>query len=88
MELAETFTLGEARSPVNTTLWTREAVACFRQNGAAHLMAIGIDDEAGYRAAAYLDMDAVLADSPHRMQRIKEGIATSRNPLQCPSNAR
>jgi glycerophosphoryl diester phosphodiesterase len=85
MELVETFTLGEARSPVNAKLWTRDAVACFRENGAVHLMAIGIDDEADYREAACLGMDAVLADSPRRMAAIKASIT---KPLQCPSEAR
>ncbi|WP_244197912.1 glycerophosphodiester phosphodiesterase family protein [Caballeronia ptereochthonis] len=85
MELVETFTLGEARSAVTATLWTPEAVACFRKMGEARILAIGIDNADDYRAAACLGVNAVLADSPQRMRAIKAGMT---RPLQCPSSAR
>ncbi|VXC68759.1 conserved exported hypothetical protein [Burkholderia sp. 8Y] len=85
MELVETFTLGEARSPVIAQLWTPQALACFRARGEAHVLAIGIDNAEDYRAAACLGIDAVLADSPRTMQAIRSSIAM---PLQCRANAR
>ncbi|WP_061169592.1 glycerophosphodiester phosphodiesterase family protein [Caballeronia hypogeia] len=81
MELVETFTLGEARSAVSATLWTPEAVKCFRTNGKTPIVAIGIDRAEDYRAAACLGIDAVLADSPRKLHAIRSGIAL---PLQCP----
>ncbi|KND54632.1 Glycerophosphoryl diester phosphodiesterase [Candidatus Paraburkholderia kirkii] len=84
MELVETFTLGEARSPVTATLWMPEAIACFRAKGEVRL-AIGIDDADDYRAAACLGVNAVLADSPRKMRAIKAAMT---RPPQCPSPAR
>lgn len=84
MELVETFTLGEARSAVTAKLWTPQAMTCFRARGDAHVMAIGIDDAEGYRAAACLGIDAVLVDSPRTMQAIRERIG---QPLQCADDA-
>ncbi|WP_277188028.1 glycerophosphodiester phosphodiesterase family protein [Caballeronia sp. BR00000012568055] len=74
VELTETFTLGEARSPVTAKLWTPASVACFREHGAVHIVAIGVNDEADYRAAAQLGIDAVLADSPRRMSAIRANL--------------
>jgi glycerophosphoryl diester phosphodiesterase len=74
VELTETFTLGEARTPVTAKLWTPASVACFRQHGAVHIVAIGVNDAADYRAAAQLGIDAVLADSPRRMSTIRAGL--------------
>jgi glycerophosphoryl diester phosphodiesterase len=85
MELVETFTLGEARSPVTAKLWTPDAVACFHKNGKTKILAIGIDDAEGYRAAACTGVDAVLADSPRTMRAIRAGMP---QPLACPSAAR
>ncbi|WP_248322694.1 glycerophosphodiester phosphodiesterase family protein [Caballeronia sp. Sq4a] len=85
MELVETFTLGEARSPVEAKLWTRESLGCFRTRGEAHVLAIGMDSAEDYRAAACLGIDAVLADSPRKMQAIKASLAM---PLQCAADAR
>lgn len=79
MELTETFTLGEARSP-SVKLWTRDAVACFQSQGATHIVAIGIDNAEDYRTAACLGIDAVLIDSPKQMQSIKANMPM---PLQC-----
>ncbi|KND60624.1 Glycerophosphoryl diester phosphodiesterase [Candidatus Burkholderia verschuerenii] len=81
MELTETFTLGEARSPVTATLWTSKAVACFRTQGKTHIMAIGVNDANDYRAAACLGIDALLVDSPRAMRLVTSA------PLQCPSSA-
>ncbi|WP_244816510.1 glycerophosphodiester phosphodiesterase family protein [Caballeronia sp. Lep1P3] len=90
MELTETFTLGEARSPVTAQLWTHEALACFRTHGDVHVMAIGIDDAADYRAAACLGIDAVLADSPRKLQAIKAGMTGEAGMAtpQCAADAR
>lgn len=85
MELVETFTLGEARSPVTAKLWTPDAVACFHKNGKTRILAIGIDNADDYRAAACTGIDAVLADSPRTMRAIKAGLP---QPLACPSAAR
>ncbi|SAL70676.1 hydrolase [Caballeronia cordobensis] len=85
MELVETFTLGEARSHVTATLWTPAAVKCFRTNGPVHMLAIGISDDADYRAAACLGLDAVLADSPRTMHAIRTNMQT---PPQCPASVR
>jgi glycerophosphoryl diester phosphodiesterase len=85
VEMVETFTLGEARSPVTAKLWTPESVACFRAQGKTPIMAIGVNNVDDYRAAACLGIDAVLADSPQAMQAIRAGMRT---PLACPSNGR
>jgi glycerophosphoryl diester phosphodiesterase len=74
VELTETFTLGEARSPVAAKIWTPASVACFRQRGEVHIVAIGVNDEADYRAVAKLEIDAVLADSPRKMSAIRASL--------------
>jgi glycerophosphoryl diester phosphodiesterase len=79
-EMVEMFAPDEARSSPTAKLWTHDAVACFHKNGATRLVATGIDDEAGYRTAACLGVDAVLADSPRRMSSIRNSID---KPLRC-----
>lgn len=80
VQLVETFTLGEARSPVNALLWTPASIGCFRSKGEVTIVGIGIDSAEDYRAAACLGIDAVLANSPQNMRAIKEGLKT---PLHC-----
>jgi glycerophosphoryl diester phosphodiesterase len=80
--VVEQFTLGEGRSPVRATLWTPATVACTRRRAHVFIVAIGVNDEDDYRAAACLDIDAVLADSPRQMRAIRAGLSL---PLQCPA---
>ncbi|RCJ06102.1 glycerophosphodiester phosphodiesterase, partial [Cupriavidus necator] len=61
-------------------LWTPAAVACFRHNGPAWLLAIGIDTAEDYRAAACLCIDAVMTDSPAELQAIRAATVL---PLRC-----
>ena len=74
VELVETFTLGEARSPVNAKLWTRPAIDCFQSRGKVHILAIGINTQDDYRAAACRKIDAVLVDSPRAMRGVKQQL--------------
>ncbi|WP_213300875.1 glycerophosphodiester phosphodiesterase family protein [Paraburkholderia sacchari] len=75
VDLVEQFTLGEARSTVaGATLWSPEAVQCFRTNPGVHIVAIAVNNEADYRAAACAGVDAVLADSPRQMAPVREAL--------------
>lgn len=84
MTVVETFTLGEGRSNVQATLWTPATVACFRQKPDVRIVAIGVNDPDDYRMAACLGLDAVLADSPSKMDAIRDQMAL---PLKCPGAA-
>jgi glycerophosphoryl diester phosphodiesterase len=79
--VVEQFTLGEGRSAVHATLWTPATVACTRQRAHVSIVAIGVNNEDDYRAAACLGIDAVLADSPRQMRAIRAALSL---PLQCP----
>ena len=82
VDLVEQFTLGEARSTVaDAELWTAPAVQCFRTNPGVHIVAIAVNSEADYKAAACAGADAVLADSPHRMVPVREAL---RSGYTCP----
>ncbi len=80
VELVETFTLGEARSPVNAKLWTAPAIDCSQSKGKVHILAIAINNEDDYRAAACRNIDAVLVDSPRTMRGVKQRLEW---PLRC-----
>lgn len=80
VDVVETFTLGEARSAVNAKLWTPQAVDCFRANGESNILAIGVNNDDDYRAAACLKLDAVLVDSPRAMAAVKQRLE---RPLRC-----
>lgn len=82
VQLLEAFTLGEARSSVTAKLWTPTSVDCFRSNGKVNIIAIGINGAEDYRAAACLGIDAVLADSPQKMQAIR---SSQTNVIDCQS---
>ncbi|TPG65682.1 glycerophosphodiester phosphodiesterase [Pseudomonas arsenicoxydans] len=84
VELVETFTLGEARSPVNAKLWTPQAIDCFQSKGTSSILAIGVNSDDDYRAAACLKIDAVLVDSPRTMRDVKQRLE---RPLQCDSHS-
>lgn len=75
VDLVEQFTLGEARSTVaDATLWSSEAVQCFRTNPGVHIVAIAVNNEADFRAAACAGVDAVLADSPRQMAPVRDAL--------------
>ncbi|WP_413530719.1 glycerophosphodiester phosphodiesterase family protein [Rahnella inusitata] len=63
VEVVEKYTLGEARSKA-TLVWDKEAMDCFRSQGEAHIILIGINDEADYKQAKSLGADGVLVNSP------------------------
>lgn len=63
VEVVEKFTLGEGISPATLT-WDKEAVDCFRSQGNAHLIFIGVNSEEDYQKAKTLGADGVLVDSP------------------------
>lgn len=63
VEVVEKYTLGEARSKA-TLEWDKEAMDCFRSQGEAHIILIGINDEADYKQAKSLGADGVLVNSP------------------------
>ncbi len=83
LTITETFTLGQGRSEVDALLWTPESVACFRQRSQrVRIVAMAVNDAAGYQTAACLGVDAVLADSPRKMAMIRANLA---KPLQSPT---
>lgn len=63
VEVVEKFTLGEGVSPAMLT-WDKEAVDCFRSQGNAHLIFIGVNSEEDYQKAKTLGAEGVLVDSP------------------------
>jgi glycerophosphoryl diester phosphodiesterase len=82
LDLTERFTLGVARSPVDDAqLWSPEAVQCFRTNPGVHIVAIAVNNEADYRAAACAGVDAVLSDSPRKMVPVRDAL---RRGYRCP----
>ncbi|WP_073522116.1 hypothetical protein [Pseudomonas fluorescens] len=46
-----------------------QVVDCFRANGESNILAIGVNNDDDYCAAACLKIDAVLVDSPREMGR-------------------
>lgn len=75
LDLTERFTLGVARSPVDDAqLWSPQAVQCFRTNPGMHIVAIAVDHEADYKAAACAGVDAVLSDSPRKMVPVRDAL--------------
>ncbi|MED5642178.1 glycerophosphodiester phosphodiesterase family protein [Enterobacter bugandensis] len=63
VEVVEKFTLGEGVSPATLT-WDKEAVDCFRSQGNAHLIFIGVNSVEDYQKAKTLGAEGVLVDSP------------------------
>lgn len=63
VEVVEKFTLGEGVSPATLT-WDKEAVDCFRSQGNAHLIFIGVNTSEDYQKARALGAEGVLVDSP------------------------
>ena len=81
VELIERFTLGEGRSIFTARTWTPASVQCFRRAADTWLVAFAVNDEAAYREAACLHMDAVLVDSPETMSRVRAKLQSA--PLDC-----
>jgi glycerophosphoryl diester phosphodiesterase len=82
VDLTERFTLGVARSEVDDAqLWSPQAVDCFRTNPGVHIVAIAVNNEADYKAAACAGVDAVLADSPRKMVPLRDAL---RRGYRCP----
>ncbi|MBE4967030.1 glycerophosphodiester phosphodiesterase family protein [Enterobacter cloacae complex sp. P24RS] len=63
VEVVEKFTLGEGVSPATLT-WDKESVDCFRSQGNAHLIFIGVNSEEDYQKAKTLGAEGVLVGSP------------------------
>src|SRR5471030_27673 len=63
VEVVEKYTLGKARSKA-TLVWDKEAMDCFRSQGEAHIVLIGINSQKDYQQAKTLGADGVLVDSP------------------------
>ncbi|MEN7526506.1 glycerophosphodiester phosphodiesterase family protein [Cupriavidus sp. DL-D2] len=81
VEVVETFTLGEGRSSVDALFWTPASVKCYRAKGAANLVAFGVNDQAAYCDAKRLGIDAVMVDSPEKMDGIRAKVV--KNPEVC-----
>ncbi|MBN3757712.1 glycerophosphodiester phosphodiesterase [Paraburkholderia sp. Tr-20389] len=77
VELIERFTLGEGRSTFTARTWTPASVQCFRRAADTWLIAFAVNDEATYREAACLRMDAVLVDSPETMSRVRAKLQST-----------
>jgi glycerophosphoryl diester phosphodiesterase len=63
VEVVEKFTLGEGISQTTLT-WDKEAMACFRSQGNAHIILLGINANKDYQTAEMLGADGVVVDSP------------------------
>lgn len=63
VEVVEKFTLGEGVSPATLT-WDKEAMDCFRSQGNAHIIFIGVKSAQDYQKAVELKADGVMVDSP------------------------
>ncbi|MGC6389722.1 glycerophosphodiester phosphodiesterase family protein [Ewingella sp. S1.OA.A_B6] len=69
VEVVEKYTLGEARSKA-TLEWDKEAMECFRSQGKAHIILIGINNQTDYQQAKKLHADGVLVNSPADFKKI------------------
>ena len=85
MQVSETFTLGDARTPVKARLWTRAALACLDTNGPAHTVAFAVNNVNDYHDAACLGIEAVLVDSPRAAREWRSQPAVA---LDCSAIAR
>ncbi|MEH6416088.1 glycerophosphodiester phosphodiesterase family protein [Pseudomonas sp. CGJS7] len=73
LDVTETFTLGVGLSPIPAaTLWTPQAVACFRSaHRDVRILFIGVDTQADYQQAVARGANAVLVNSPAAAQTWK-----------------
>lgn len=83
VELIERFTLGEGRSTFVARTWTPASVQCFRRAADTWLVAFAVNDEAAYREAACLHIDAILVDSPQSMTRVRAALRANQQALDC-----
>ena len=67
VDVVEKFTLGEGVSAATLT-WDKEAMDCFRSQGNAHIIFIGINSAEDYQKAQTLGADGVIVDSPAKAQ--------------------
>ncbi len=81
VDVVETFTLGEGRSPVNAVFWTKASVNCYRSKAQVNLVAFGVNDKEAYCEAKRLGLDAVMVDSPEKMAGVRAQVA--QNPAAC-----
>ncbi|MCU6667839.1 glycerophosphodiester phosphodiesterase [Enterobacteriaceae bacterium H4N4] len=63
VEVVEKFTLGDGISPATLT-WDKEAMDCFRSQGNAHVILLGVNSDEDYQKAQSLGADGVMVDSP------------------------
>ncbi len=63
VEVVEKFTLGDGISPATLT-WDKEAMDCFRSQGNAHVILLGVNSAEDYQKAQALGADGVMVDSP------------------------
>ncbi|MEJ0003671.1 MAG: glycerophosphodiester phosphodiesterase family protein [Pararobbsia sp.] len=80
LQVVETFTLGEAKTPVRAKLWTRAAMRCFNEKGPSQIVAFALNNVDDYHEAACLGVDAVLVDSPKAARAWRGQFATG---LRC-----
>lgn len=80
LQVSERFTLGQGRSAISgARLWSPAAMRCFRQQVADFsVLLIGVADQATYRDAAALGVDAVLVDSPRQARHWRLGVPARR----------
>lgn len=69
VEVVEKYTLGEARSKA-TLEWDKEAMDCFRSQGDAHIILIGINNQADYLQAKKLGANGVIVNSPADFKKL------------------
>lgn len=70
VEVVEKFTLGEGVSPATLT-WDKEAMACFRSHGEAHILFFGVNSPQDYEKAVELNADGVMVDAPSQFSARK-----------------
>lgn len=63
VEVVEKFTLGDGISAATLT-WDKEAMDCFRSQGNAHVILLGVNSAEDYQKAQTLGADGVMVDSP------------------------
>ncbi|OZN73746.1 glycerophosphodiester phosphodiesterase, partial [Pseudomonas aeruginosa] len=74
LTVTERFTLGESSYKVPAAqLWTRKAMDCVRREPVKVVM-FGIETAEDYRTARALGADAVMSNSPRKMEAIRRRV--------------
>ena len=74
LTVTERFTLGESSYKVPAAqLWTRKAMGCVRREPVKVVM-FGIETAEDYRTARALGADAVMSNSPRKMEAIRRRV--------------